>query len=226
MTIGCRTTCLREDVVPTCCEGFFGDRCEPCPGPSGRPCHGNGVCVDGTNGTGVCRCNKGFNGTACETCEGGKYGVHCDQGRFSTRLHPQTPPPFTPLSVDRVRLPQRPLQRGRRRRRELRVRRRLERSPLHRRYLLSRVPAGGANPATLSTRLFQRSRPGTSCVAPSGVTPAPSECVSCSGAACRRVCELQLTPASASCPQLHHRSLGVPLPLRRRIHRKRNLLPR
>lgn len=102
MTIGCRTTCIRKNMVgagaaapPTgpgrsrfclqlhrCCGGFFGEHCEPCPGPSGQPCYGNGVCVDGTNGTGVCQCHKGFNGTACETCEGGKYGVHCDQGRF------------------------------------------------------------------------------------------------------------------------------------------------
>lgn len=69
--------------VPRCCGGFFGEHCKACPGPSGLPCSGNGVCVDGTNGTGVCQCNKGFNGTACEMCEAGKYGVHCDQGMFS-----------------------------------------------------------------------------------------------------------------------------------------------
>eukprot|EP00066_Takifugu_rubripes_P026344 XP_011615610.1 PREDICTED: stabilin-2 [Takifugu rubripes] len=79
LTLGCRTTCLRKNIVPRCCGGFFGEHCKACPGPSGLPCYGNGVCVDGTNGTGVCQCNKGFNGTACEMCEGGKYGVHCDQ---------------------------------------------------------------------------------------------------------------------------------------------------
>nr|XP_046235043.1 stabilin-2 isoform X1 [Scatophagus argus] len=79
LTIGCRATCLQEDIVLKCCGGFFGERCEPCPGPKGQPCFGNGNCLDGTNGTGVCRCNRGFNGTACETCESGKYGVHCDQ---------------------------------------------------------------------------------------------------------------------------------------------------
>uniref|UniRef100_A0A8C2YY13 Stabilin 2 n=1 Tax=Cyclopterus lumpus TaxID=8103 RepID=A0A8C2YY13_CYCLU len=64
---------------PRCCGGFFGQHCEPCPGPKGRPCFGNGACADGTNGTGLCRCGNGFNGTACETCQSGKYGVHCDQ---------------------------------------------------------------------------------------------------------------------------------------------------
>uniref|UniRef100_A0A3Q1H6M0 Uncharacterized protein n=1 Tax=Anabas testudineus TaxID=64144 RepID=A0A3Q1H6M0_ANATE len=59
--------------------GFFGEHCEPCPGPKGQPCFGNGACLDGTNGTGVCQCSKGFEGTACETCQSGKYGVHCDQ---------------------------------------------------------------------------------------------------------------------------------------------------
>ncbi|CAB1434831.1 unnamed protein product, partial [Pleuronectes platessa] len=79
LTIGCRPTCLQKNIVQACCGGFFGKHCEPCPGAQGRPCFGNGVCVDGTNGTGACQCSQGFNGTACETCQGGKYGVHCDQ---------------------------------------------------------------------------------------------------------------------------------------------------
>ncbi|TKS90353.1 EGF-like and X-link domain-containing adhesion molecule 2 Fasciclin [Collichthys lucidus] len=79
LTIGCRATCLQRNVVPRCCPGFFGEHCEPCPGPDAQPCFGNGLCLDGTNGTGVCQCSKGFNGTACETCQSGKYGVHCDQ---------------------------------------------------------------------------------------------------------------------------------------------------
>ncbi|XP_067346973.1 stabilin-2 isoform X2 [Channa argus] len=78
-TVGCRSTCIQRNIVPRCCGGFFGEHCEPCPGPKGQPCFGNGVCLDGTNGTGVCRCNGGFSGTACETCQRGKYGVHCDQ---------------------------------------------------------------------------------------------------------------------------------------------------
>uniref|UniRef100_A0A665V3G4 Stabilin 2 n=1 Tax=Echeneis naucrates TaxID=173247 RepID=A0A665V3G4_ECHNA len=64
---------------PECCRGFFGEHCEPCPGPKTQPCFGNGVCLDGLNGTGVCQCEPGFDGTACETCQRGKFGVHCDQ---------------------------------------------------------------------------------------------------------------------------------------------------
>uniref|UniRef100_A0A3Q3W761 Uncharacterized protein n=1 Tax=Mola mola TaxID=94237 RepID=A0A3Q3W761_MOLML len=79
LTIGCRSTCLQEIIVRKCCGGFFGEHCEPCPGPVGQACFGNGLCLDGTNGTGGCQCSKGFYGTACETCLTGKYGVHCDQ---------------------------------------------------------------------------------------------------------------------------------------------------
>uniref|UniRef100_A0A8C4GKP0 Stabilin 2 n=1 Tax=Dicentrarchus labrax TaxID=13489 RepID=A0A8C4GKP0_DICLA len=80
LSIGCRATCLRTHMVLRCCGGFFGEHCELCPGPKDQPCFNNGVCSDGTNGTGVCQCNQGFSGTACETCESNKYGVHCDQG--------------------------------------------------------------------------------------------------------------------------------------------------
>ncbi|KPP74514.1 stabilin-2-like [Scleropages formosus] len=67
------------EIKRQCCAGYFGDQCEPCPGPVGLPCFGNGACHDGTNGTGVCRCSKGFDGTACESCQTGKYGMSCDQ---------------------------------------------------------------------------------------------------------------------------------------------------
>ncbi|XP_022068333.2 stabilin-2 isoform X1 [Acanthochromis polyacanthus] len=79
MQVGCRATCTKQNMVARCCGGFFGEHCEPCPGPKAQPCFGNGLCLDGTNGSGVCQCQEGFNGTACETCQNGKYGVHCDQ---------------------------------------------------------------------------------------------------------------------------------------------------
>ncbi|KAK1784309.1 hypothetical protein P4O66_019950, partial [Electrophorus voltai] len=72
-------TVISDSQVRKCCEGFYGVNCESCPGPEGQPCFGNGVCVDGINGTGACRCNPGFNGTACVSCQTGKYGIHCDQ---------------------------------------------------------------------------------------------------------------------------------------------------
>ncbi|XP_023383218.1 LOW QUALITY PROTEIN: stabilin-2 [Pteropus vampyrus] len=62
-----------------CCAGFFGPQCQPCPGKAQNVCFGNGICLDGVNGTGVCECGEGFSGTACETCVEGKYGIHCDQ---------------------------------------------------------------------------------------------------------------------------------------------------
>lgn len=63
-----------------CCAGFFGPQCQPCPGKAGSACFGNGVCMDGINGTGTCQCGAGFVGTACESCAEGKYGRNCDQG--------------------------------------------------------------------------------------------------------------------------------------------------
>ncbi|KAG7215107.1 hypothetical protein INR49_022755 [Caranx melampygus] len=68
MTIGCRATCLQKNIVHRCCEGFFGEHCEPCPGPKGRPCFGNGVCVGGTTGTGACQCNTEVESTADDLC--------------------------------------------------------------------------------------------------------------------------------------------------------------
>uniref|UniRef100_A0A8C0IEQ5 Stabilin 2 n=1 Tax=Bubo bubo TaxID=30461 RepID=A0A8C0IEQ5_BUBBB len=62
-----------------CCAGFFGQQCQPCPGKAGNACFGNGVCLDGINGTGACECGAGFVGTACESCIEGKYGRNCDQ---------------------------------------------------------------------------------------------------------------------------------------------------
>ncbi|KFO30281.1 Stabilin-2 [Fukomys damarensis] len=77
--IGCRPICVRTVITPACCAGFFGPECQACPGERGSACFGNGVCMDGVNGTGACKCDPGFHGTACETCADGKYGVHCDQ---------------------------------------------------------------------------------------------------------------------------------------------------
>ncbi|GAA6081206.1 stabilin-2, partial [Tachysurus ichikawai] len=77
--LGCASSCEKRSIKRKCCDGFYGTNCEACPGPEGQACFGNGVCVDGINGTGVCQCNPGFNGTACENCQTGKYSVHCDQ---------------------------------------------------------------------------------------------------------------------------------------------------
>ncbi|XP_035875396.1 stabilin-2 [Phyllostomus discolor] len=77
--IGCQPICVKTVIKRECCAGFFGPQCQPCPRQAENVCFGNGICLDGVNGTGVCKCGEGFNGTACETCTEGKYGIHCDQ---------------------------------------------------------------------------------------------------------------------------------------------------
>ncbi|XP_072829208.1 stabilin-2 isoform X2 [Vicugna pacos] len=77
--IGCQPKCVKTVITRECCAGYFGPQCQPCPGRAENVCFGNGICLDGINGTGMCECGEGFNGTACETCAEGKYGIHCDQ---------------------------------------------------------------------------------------------------------------------------------------------------
>uniref|UniRef100_A0A803XTH5 Stabilin 2 n=1 Tax=Meleagris gallopavo TaxID=9103 RepID=A0A803XTH5_MELGA len=77
--IGCQTKCAKTIITRECCAGFFGQQCQPCPGKAGSACFGNGICLDGINGSGICQCGAGFVGTACESCAEGKYGRNCDQ---------------------------------------------------------------------------------------------------------------------------------------------------
>ncbi|NXQ70558.1 STAB2 protein, partial [Quiscalus mexicanus] len=77
--IGCKPKCAKTIISRECCAGFFGAQCQPCPGKAGSTCFGNGVCLDGINGTGTCQCQEGFVGTACESCSQGRYGQGCDQ---------------------------------------------------------------------------------------------------------------------------------------------------
>ncbi|KAF2979785.1 hypothetical protein EK904_012809 [Melospiza melodia maxima] len=77
--IGCKPKCAKTIISRECCAGFFGAQCQPCPGKAGSACFGNGVCLDGINGTGTCQCQEGFEGTACESCSQGRYGRGCDQ---------------------------------------------------------------------------------------------------------------------------------------------------
>uniref|UniRef100_A0A8C9EHP5 Stabilin 2 n=1 Tax=Pavo cristatus TaxID=9049 RepID=A0A8C9EHP5_PAVCR len=77
--IGCQPKCAKTIITKECCAGFFGQQCQPCPGKAGSACFGNGICLDGINGSGICQCGSGFVGTACESCAEGKYGRNCDQ---------------------------------------------------------------------------------------------------------------------------------------------------
>ncbi|XP_042323043.1 stabilin-2 isoform X2 [Sceloporus undulatus] len=76
---GCQPKCVKTIIIRECCAGFFGTQCEPCPGLVGNTCFGNGICLDGINGTGSCECETGFEGVACNRCIKGKYGTNCDQ---------------------------------------------------------------------------------------------------------------------------------------------------
>ncbi|KAL7982331.1 hypothetical protein Chor_009929 [Crotalus horridus] len=74
---GCRRSCSLAMRIPQCCKGFFGNKCQACPGGPETPCNKHGYCDEGYAGTGQCICNAGFNGTSCELCMPGRYSLEC-----------------------------------------------------------------------------------------------------------------------------------------------------
>ncbi|KAM5280077.1 stabilin-1 [Ctenodactylus gundi] len=74
---GCQRSCVTVTWKPSCCPGHYGIECQACPGGPSSPCSDHGVCLDGMNGSGECRCHSGFAGTACELCAPGAFGPHC-----------------------------------------------------------------------------------------------------------------------------------------------------
>eukprot|EP01028_Stygiella_incarcerata_P006494 TRINITY_DN2658_c0_g1_i1.p1 TRINITY_DN2658_c0_g1~~TRINITY_DN2658_c0_g1_i1.p1 ORF type:complete len:2482 (+),score=553.97 TRINITY_DN2658_c0_g1_i1:113-7558(+) len=57
-----------KDVDCTSCKnGYYGTECKyECPGGHANPCNGHGVCVDGIDGSGICKCGTSYSGDACE----------------------------------------------------------------------------------------------------------------------------------------------------------------
>ncbi|BFZ08467.1 hypothetical protein BsWGS_11506 [Bradybaena similaris] len=74
---GCKVQCLHIAQESACCQGYWGDNCDECPGGYVNPCNGHGEC-QASNGT--CLCQPGFTGTACELCDDEtKYGANCSE---------------------------------------------------------------------------------------------------------------------------------------------------
>uniref|UniRef100_UPI00398F7B5D stabilin-1 isoform X1 n=2 Tax=Pristiophorus japonicus TaxID=55135 RepID=UPI00398F7B5D len=76
---GCKPSCTRITITLDCCSGYFGPKCQMCPGKPDAWCSNYGICQDSINGNGECLCHEGFQGTACENCEAGRYGTNCTQ---------------------------------------------------------------------------------------------------------------------------------------------------
>lgn len=74
---GCQALCEKTSVIKRCCDGFWGQDCQLCPGNVTNPCSGHGACDDGKTGSGHCQCDANFTGIACEKCILGKYGSNC-----------------------------------------------------------------------------------------------------------------------------------------------------
>uniref|UniRef100_H2ZNA7 Stabilin 2 n=1 Tax=Ciona savignyi TaxID=51511 RepID=H2ZNA7_CIOSA len=74
----CRLHCVRITAVKSCCHGFFGRECEPCPGGVNNVCFKHGTCFDGLRGNGTCMCNQSnYSGIACDECSTGLFGQDC-----------------------------------------------------------------------------------------------------------------------------------------------------
>ncbi|BFZ10685.1 hypothetical protein BsWGS_13724 [Bradybaena similaris] len=76
----CSIMCLRKVKKRTCCKGFYGRSCIPCPGSFKNPCSGNGKCSDNDSGTGQCSCKVKFSGANCQLCaQNNTFGRHCNE---------------------------------------------------------------------------------------------------------------------------------------------------
>ncbi|KAH9512959.1 Stabilin-2 [Bulinus truncatus] len=67
-SLGCQIACEKNETVLQCCDGFYGETCEECPGGSETPCNGHGLCSHGMTGDGRCSCDIGYVGQDCGSC--------------------------------------------------------------------------------------------------------------------------------------------------------------
>ena len=72
-----------EPLCATCKPNYFGAQCRrQCPGGACNACSGNGICSDGTSGTGLCSCfanaTHGYwAGDKCNQCQPSYFGASC-----------------------------------------------------------------------------------------------------------------------------------------------------
>ncbi|XP_053377008.1 stabilin-2-like isoform X2 [Mercenaria mercenaria] len=77
---GCTHTCEQNITTDQCCKGFWGPKCDECPGGYNTVCSGHGACSDLIDGTGQCTCEAGRTGYACEFCTNSSVGgENCTQ---------------------------------------------------------------------------------------------------------------------------------------------------
>lgn len=69
----------------TCQAGYYGISCIlACPRGYNLTCSGNGICSEGTTGSGKCSCNAGFSGANCaRACDGGSISPCSGHGTCS-----------------------------------------------------------------------------------------------------------------------------------------------
>uniref|UniRef100_A0A3P8UCE2 Stabilin 2 n=1 Tax=Amphiprion percula TaxID=161767 RepID=A0A3P8UCE2_AMPPE len=78
--IGDCVSCSKPTSDQSCCKGFYGPDCRPCPGGYQTSCSGHGQCLDGIEGNGTCICEANFRGSRCQYCSSpNKYGPNCDR---------------------------------------------------------------------------------------------------------------------------------------------------
>ncbi|KAH3876243.1 hypothetical protein DPMN_000080 [Dreissena polymorpha] len=79
---GCHHTCNRTIGIDECCDNFWGQNCDACPGGVETPCSGHGRCNDTIFGSGKCGCEVGWKGYACELCDA-ENNDNCTSGTVS-----------------------------------------------------------------------------------------------------------------------------------------------
>ncbi len=76
----CKENSSGKSICQMRCEaGRYGEKCQrKCPGFDSEICSGHGVCDDGVDGDGSCKCDGNWGGEDCSVCKDGYFGKKCD----------------------------------------------------------------------------------------------------------------------------------------------------